>query len=62
MLGLYSDGDRFLTAGQMQGSAAYADGPFRYACITGVAHWLQQEAPAAVNAELLRFLAEGQTA
>ena len=62
VLGLYSDGDRFLTAGQMQGSAAYADGPFRYACITGVAHWLQQEAPAAVNAELLRFLAEGQTA
>jgi pimeloyl-ACP methyl ester carboxylesterase len=59
VLGLYSDGDRFLTAGQMQNSAAYVDGPFRYACIEGVAHWLQQEAPERVNAELLAFLAEG---
>ena len=57
VLGLYSDGDRFLTAEQMQNSAAYADGSFRYGCITGVNHWLQQEAPEQVNAELLAFLA-----
>lgn len=56
VLGIYSDGDRFLTAGQMQNSAAYADGPFRYACVEGVNHWLQQEAPERVNALLIDFL------
>jgi len=33
-------------------------GPYREVLLDGAGHWLQQERPDEVNAELLKFLAE----
>jgi pimeloyl-ACP methyl ester carboxylesterase len=35
-----------------------ATGPYREVMLDGAGHWIQQERPDAVNAELLRFLSE----
>jgi pimeloyl-ACP methyl ester carboxylesterase len=43
--GIYSDGDRFLTEGQMTGSACYCDNGFRYLRVSGANHWMQLDAP-----------------
>jgi pimeloyl-ACP methyl ester carboxylesterase len=56
-LGLWSDGDRYLTEGPMVESARHVTGPWRYERIDGVGHWLQLEAPERVNGLLLDFLA-----
>lgn len=56
VLGMFSDGDRFLTERQMRESAAWADGPFRYELLRGAGHWLQRDAPDAVNTLLIDFL------
>ncbi|MDP3908630.1 alpha/beta fold hydrolase [Novosphingobium sp.] len=58
VLGIYSDGDRYLAAEQMRSSAAYVDAPFRFEIIKGAGHWLQIDAPDRVNALLLAFLKE----
>lgn len=58
VLGVYSDGDRYLAEAQMRNSAAYVDAPFRFERIEGVGHWLQIEAPDRINALLLDFLKE----
>ena len=42
-----------------RGMRAYFSGPFRITYLPGVSHWVQQEAPAKVNALLTRFLAAG---
>jgi pimeloyl-ACP methyl ester carboxylesterase len=57
-MGVWSDGDRFLTEEQMLGSAAYVAGPWRYERIEDVGHWLPLDAPDAVNALLLDFLGQ----
>lgn len=54
--GIYSDGDRFLTEGQMLASAAYCDAGWTYVHVDGVGHWLQLAAPARVNALLIEHL------
>lgn len=54
--GIYSDGDRFLTRGQMRGSEAYCEAGFRCLELAGVGHWMTLEAPAQVNEILLRTL------
>lgn len=59
MLGIYSDGDRYLAKAQMTGSAAYVDGPFRFELVEGAGHWLQIDAPEQVNALLIDFFKEG---
>ena len=57
VLGIYSDGDRYLAAAQMRDSAAYVDAPFQYEIVKGAGHWLQIDAPDQVNALLIDFLA-----
>ncbi|TVQ37228.1 MAG: alpha/beta hydrolase [Geminicoccaceae bacterium] len=52
-LGLYSDQDIALAEDQMTGSAAYVEAPWRYVRLEGVGHWLQIEAAAAINRELI---------
>ena len=54
--GLWSDGDRFLTEGQMAGSARYMQAPWSYTRVEGANHWLQLHAPERVNALLLERL------
>jgi pimeloyl-ACP methyl ester carboxylesterase len=56
VMGVYSTGDRYLTERQMTASAALVDAPFRYECIKGANHWMQLNAPDAVNALLLDYL------
>ncbi len=56
-MGLWSAGDLALTEEQMTGSTAYLAGPWRYERLEGVGHWMPLEAPDAVNALLLDFLA-----
>lgn len=58
VMGVFSDGDRFLTERQMRDSARYVDEPFRYELVNGAGHWLQLDAPGEVNALLLDFLGE----
>ncbi len=55
VLGIYSDGDRYLAKAQMTDSAAYVDAPFRFELVKGAGHWLQIDAPDQVNALLLDF-------
>lgn len=57
VLGIYSDGDRYLAAAQMRDSVAYVDAPFRYELVKGAGHWLQIDAPEQVNALLIDFFA-----
>jgi pimeloyl-ACP methyl ester carboxylesterase len=55
-MGIWSSGDFALTEDQMTGSAAHVTGPWRYERIDGPGHWMQLEAPDAVNELLLDFL------
>jgi pimeloyl-ACP methyl ester carboxylesterase len=56
VVGLWSDGDIFLTEGQMRGSERYCDAGWAYTRVVGANHWLQLTAPDRVNALLLRHL------
>jgi pimeloyl-ACP methyl ester carboxylesterase len=55
-MGIWSSGDFALTEDQMTASAAHVAGPWRYERIDGPGHWMQLDAPAAVNGLLLDFL------
>jgi pimeloyl-ACP methyl ester carboxylesterase len=55
-MGMWSSDDFALLEPQMTGSEAFCAGPWRYERIDGVNHWLQLEAPDAVNALLVDFL------
>ncbi len=55
-MGIWSDGDRFLTEEQMTGSASFVGGPWRYERLEGAGHWMQLERPDAVSRLLLDFL------
>jgi pimeloyl-ACP methyl ester carboxylesterase len=55
-MGVWGTNDFALTEGQMTGSAEHVSGPWRYERIEGVAHWMQLEAPGAVNDLLIDFL------
>jgi pimeloyl-ACP methyl ester carboxylesterase len=56
VLGVWSTGDIALTEAQMTASQEYVDGPWRYERLDGPGHWMQLEAPDALNALLLAFL------
>lgn len=58
VMGVYSDGDRYLAEGQMRDSANFVDAPFRFELVEGTDHWMQVSAPERVNALLLDFLEE----
>jgi pimeloyl-ACP methyl ester carboxylesterase len=55
-MGIWSDGDRFLTEAQMTGSQEYVQGSWRYERLEGPGHWLQLEAPVVVSELLTDFL------
>jgi pimeloyl-ACP methyl ester carboxylesterase len=55
-MGVWSSGDFALTEGQMTRSAAHVAGPWRYERLDGPGHWMQLEAPDAVNRLLVDFL------
>jgi pimeloyl-ACP methyl ester carboxylesterase len=55
-MGVWSTGDIALTEKQMTGSENHMSGPWRYERLEGPGHWMQVEAPDAVNALLLDFL------
>jgi uncharacterized protein YndB with AHSA1/START domain len=55
-MGVWSTGDMALTEAQMLDSAAQVAGTWRYERLDDVGHWLQLEAPDAVNALLVDFL------
>ena len=57
VVGLWSDGDRFLVERQMTNSAQYCTAGFRYQRVDGANHWLQLDAPEKVNPLLLNSLA-----
>jgi pimeloyl-ACP methyl ester carboxylesterase len=57
-MGIWSAGDLALTEEQMTGSAAYVAERWRYERLDGIGHWMQLEAPDAVNALLLDFLGQ----
>lgn len=54
--GIYSDGDRFLTQGQMERSADYCDAGFRYVHVAGANHWMQLHKPEIVTLLILDSL------
>lgn len=56
VMGIWSSGDFALTERQMLDSAAHVSGPWRYERVEGAGHWLQLDAPDAVNRLLLDFL------
>jgi pimeloyl-ACP methyl ester carboxylesterase len=55
-MGMWSSGDPALTEGQMTRSADHVAGPWRYERLDGPGHWMQLEAPDAVNRLLIDFL------
>ena len=56
VLGVWSDGDLFLSERQMTLSADYVDGTWRYERLPGE-HWIPVQAAAALSALLVDFLA-----
>jgi pimeloyl-ACP methyl ester carboxylesterase len=55
-LGLWSDGDAYLTEEPMRRSGEHVTGGWRYERIDGASHWLQLDRPERVNELLLEFL------
>jgi pimeloyl-ACP methyl ester carboxylesterase len=55
-MGVWSSGDIALTEAQMTGSGERVSGDWRYEVLPEVGHWMQLEAPDAVNALLTDFL------
>jgi pimeloyl-ACP methyl ester carboxylesterase len=56
VVGIWSDGDIFLTEDQMRASERYCDAGFRYVRIDGANHWPQLTAPEKLNPLLLQLL------
>jgi pimeloyl-ACP methyl ester carboxylesterase len=56
VVGIWSDGDIFLTEDQMRASQRYCDAGFRYVRIDGANHWPQLTAPEKLNPLLLQLL------
>lgn len=56
VMGVWSAGDFALTERQMVESASYVKGSWRYERIDGSGHWVQLEAPEALNRLLIDFL------
>jgi pimeloyl-ACP methyl ester carboxylesterase len=56
VLGLWSDGDAYLTEAPMRTSGERIRGSFQYERISGASHWLMLDKPAELNRLLLLFL------
>jgi len=55
-LGIWSDGDNYLTEAAMQSSGDFVDAEFRYERLEGVDHWIPTGAPDKLNELLLSHL------
>jgi pimeloyl-ACP methyl ester carboxylesterase len=55
-MGVWSSGDMALLEEGMTASGSHVAGPWRYERVDGAGHWMQLDAPDAVNALLLDFL------
>jgi pimeloyl-ACP methyl ester carboxylesterase len=55
VLGIWSDGDRYLAERSMTASAAKVAGPWRYVRIAGASHWIPLDQPDVLNRLLLEF-------
>jgi pimeloyl-ACP methyl ester carboxylesterase len=55
-LGLWSEGDNYLTEDGMLRSADLVTGPWRYERVEGASHWMQLDQPERVTQLLLEFL------
>ena len=53
---IWGDRDEFLGSELARGMRPHFSGPFRLVRVPGVGHWVQEEAPARVNALLTGFL------
>jgi pimeloyl-ACP methyl ester carboxylesterase len=58
-MGVWSSADAFLLEPQMAGSEHHVAGPWRYERLDGPGHWMQLEAPEALNELLVEFLPRG---
>ncbi|WP_152039721.1 alpha/beta fold hydrolase [Salinigranum salinum] len=58
VLGVWSDGDNYLTEGYMTESTEKVDGPWRYERIEGASHWVMLDRPVEVNDLLVDFLTD----
>jgi pimeloyl-ACP methyl ester carboxylesterase len=56
VMGIWSDGDAYLTEERLRTSGERINGSFRYERITGASHWMMLDKPADVNRLLLDFL------
>src|SRR5262245_12139374 len=56
VLGIWSDGDAYLTEAPMRTSGERIRGSFQYERIAGASHWLMLDKPAELNRLLLLFL------
>jgi pimeloyl-ACP methyl ester carboxylesterase len=56
VLGVWSDGDHYLSEAQMKQSTEQVDGPWRYEKITDASHWVALEKPTEINELLLDFM------
>lgn len=52
-LGIWSDGEAYLTEAQMTGSEDYVDAPWRYERINGASHWIPYDAPDALSRSMI---------
>jgi len=55
-LGLWSDGDAFLTEEQMITAGRHVDAEWRYERVEGASHWMMLDRPQHLNRLLLNFL------
>jgi pimeloyl-ACP methyl ester carboxylesterase len=55
-LGVWSDGDLYLTENGMLRSADWVEGPWRYERVEGASHWMQLDEPELITRLLLEFL------
>lgn len=58
VLGVWSDGDHFLTEAQMKTSDKLVSGSWRYERVDGAGHWLMLDKPEAVTRLMLGFLGD----
>ena len=56
VMGVWSDGDAYLTEEAMRTSGARIKGSFEYEKVVGASHWMMLDKPDALNRLLLRFL------
>lgn len=54
-LGIFSDGDWYLSEAQMANSKNHVAGKWEYACIKDCGHWMQLDQPKAVADTILNF-------